>query len=53
MKTDFELLQEEVIYQISAENSGLFALLIWQKVAYLPDEIRKIVTYLPDNQGHE
>ena len=38
--------KEEVI---NPANSDLFAGLIWQIVAYLPDNIRHIVSYLPDN----
>ena len=39
---------EEVICRINPANSALFAGLIRQIVAYLPDIIRQIVSYLPD-----
>ena len=40
--------KEEVICQNNQANSDLFAGLIWQIGAYLPDEIRQIVPYLLD-----
>ena len=40
--------KEEVICWIHPANSDLFAGLIRQIVAYLPDIIRQIVSYLPD-----
>ena len=42
---------EEVICQINQTNSDLFAGLIRQIVAYLPDFILQIVTYLLNNQS--
>ena len=40
--------KEEVICRTNPANSDLFAGLIRQIVAYLPDKIWQIVAYLPD-----
>ena len=42
----------KVIFMIVLRKR-LFAGLIRQIVAYLPDKIRQIRTYLPDSQGHK